>query len=131
MRSSIIHGAVAGLAGGIVFGLMMQVMNAPAPDGGEMPMMAMVAMVVGSTNLAVGWLYHRFNSAVIGAAIGWLLGSRVRGAASGVALGATWGVFWWVLGALVLMPLLLGMPAFAPLRMPRCAWWRWGASAGT
>jgi hypothetical protein len=25
---------------------------------------------------------------------------------------------WWILGGLILMPVLLGMPAFAPLMMP-------------
>ena len=83
-----------------------------------MPMMAMVAMVVGSQSLVVGWLYHLFNSAVIGALFGAFLGERARGYGSGVGLGAFWGVVWWVLGGLILMPILLGMPPFAALRMP-------------
>lgn len=33
-------------------------------------------------------------------------------------MGRGMGVVWWVLGGLILMPLLLGMPAFAPLAMP-------------
>lgn len=117
MSGKIMRGAVAGLAGGIVFGIMMQMMNAPTPEGGSVPMMVMVAMVVRSTNIAVGWIYHLFNSAVIGILFAALLGSRVTGNGSGVALGAAWGVLWWVLGGLILMPLLLGMPAFAPLQM--------------
>jgi hypothetical protein len=48
MRSRILPGMIAGVVAGIVFGVMMQVMSAPTPDGGTMPMMAMVAMVVGS-----------------------------------------------------------------------------------
>lgn len=48
MRSNLGAGAVAGLLAGLVFGVMMQMMTAPTPDGGRMPMMAMVAMVVGS-----------------------------------------------------------------------------------
>ncbi len=109
---------MAGLAGGIVFGVMMQMMNAPTPEGGSMPMMAMVAMVVHSTSIAVGWIYHLFNSAVIGILFAAFLGSRVTSNGSGVAWGAVWGVLWWVLGGLILMPLLLGMPAFASLKMP-------------
>jgi hypothetical protein len=112
------NGAIAGIAGGILFGLLMQMMSAPTPDGGSMPMMAMVAMVVRSTSIVVGWLYHLFNSAVIGALFALLLGSRVSGNASGLAWGAVWGIVWWVLGGLILMPLFLGMPAFAPLQMP-------------
>src|ERR671936_2956615 len=118
MRSDISNGIISGLVAGVVFGIMMQMMNAPTPEGGQMPMMAMVAMVVRSKSLVVGWLYHLFNSAVIGALFGWLLGGRSRGYGSGLAWGAAWGVVWWVLGALILMPVFLGMPEFAPLRMP-------------
>ena len=118
MRSRLMAGAAAGVAAGMVFGMMMQMMSAPTPEGGEMPMMAMVAMVVGSQSLAVGWLYHLVNSAVIGALFGALLGGRAGTYGSGAGLGALWGLIWWVLGGLILMPVLLGMPPFASLRMP-------------
>jgi hypothetical protein len=118
MRSTLAAGAVAGLVAGVVFGLMMQMMSAPGPNGSPMPMMAMVAQVVGSSSIAVGWLYHLFNSVVIGAVFGFLLAGRVGGSMRrGAALGAGYGVLWWVLGGLILMPLFLGMPPFAPLRM--------------
>jgi hypothetical protein len=100
-----------------VFGIMMTVMHAPTPDGGSMPMMGMVAQVVGSTSLVVGWIYHLFNSAVIGALFGWILGPRVGGAGSGAGWGAGYGLLWWVLGGLILMPILLKMPPFAPIQM--------------
>jgi len=118
VRSKIAAGALAGLAGGLLFGIMMQMMSAPTPQGGKMPMMAMVAMVVRSDSLAVGWLYHLFNSAVIGALFGAALGSRVHNVGSGIGWGAVWGFVWWTLGGLILMPLFLGMPAFAPVQMP-------------
>ncbi|MGH7557487.1 MAG: hypothetical protein ACREMD_06865 [Gemmatimonadota bacterium] len=114
----IVPGAVAGILGGLVFGIMMQNMTAPTPEGMRMPMMAMVAMVVGSTSIAVGWVYHLFNSAVIGGLFGLLLGGRVNSVGAGLGWGAVWGIVWWVLGGLILMPLLLGMPAFASLQMP-------------
>jgi len=76
-----------------------------------------VAAVVRSNSIAVGWLYHVFNSAVIGVLFALILGSRVGSYGRGAAYGLVWGVVWWVLGALILMPILLGMPAFAPLRM--------------
>ena len=117
MRSKLVAGVLAGLMGGLVFGVMMQMMTAPSPDGGRMPMMAMVAAVVRSDSLAVGWLYHLFNSAVIGALFAVVLGDRVDSFGRGAAGGALWGVVWWILGALILMPLLLGMPVFAALRM--------------
>lgn len=80
-------------------------------------MMAMVAAVVGSTSLAIGWLYHLFNSAVIGGLFGWMLGNRVGSIGSGVGWGAGYRAISWVLGGLILMPMLLDMPAFAPLRV--------------
>lgn len=92
MRSQIIAGVLAGLIAGVVFGIMMQVMTAPAPDGGRMPMMAMVAKVVGSDSLPVGWLYHLFNSAVIGGLFGWLLGRRAEGYGKGLVWGGLYGV---------------------------------------
>lgn len=117
MRSDISSGIAAGLIGGVVFGIMMQLMNAPTPEGARMPMMAMVAMVVRSDSTFVGWLYHLFNSAVIGAIFGWWLGRRSQSFAAGLGWGAAYGFVWWILGALILMPLFLGMPPFAPVQM--------------
>lgn len=118
MRSKLTAGIIAGLISGVVFGIMMTVMHAPTPDGGSMPMMAMVAMVVKSKSLAVGWVYHLFNSAVIGGLFGWFLGSRVTNFGNASGWGAAYGFIWWILGGLILMPMSLGMPAFAPLQMP-------------
>lgn len=112
----VLAGTGAGVVAGLVFGAMMQVMTAPAPDGARMPVMAMVAKIVRSDSLVVGWMYHLFNSVVIGAVFGVLAG-RVSSYGAGVAWGAMYGALWWVLGGLVLMPVLLGMPAFAPVIM--------------
>jgi len=109
---------VAGLIAGVVFGLMMQMMTAPTPGGGRMVVLAMVGQIVGTPNIGVGWLYHLFNSAVIGGIFGWLLGARAHDYASGFGWGAAYGFAWWILGGLILMPVFLGMPAFAPLTMP-------------
>ena len=107
-----------GLVGGAVFGAMMQLMTAPTPDGGQMPVIAMVGQIIGSPTVAAGWAYHLFNSAVIGGIFGWLLGDRAPRYSSALGLGAAYGLAWWILGGLVLMPVLLGMPPFAPLMMP-------------
>src|SRR5438093_8782626 len=118
MQSRIGAGAVAGLSAGIVFGMMMQMMSAPNSEGGQMPMMAMVAKVVGSTSIAVGWIYHLFNSAVIGAIFGWLLKNRTVTVAGGLGWGMVYGITWWILGGQILMPIALGMPPFASIMMP-------------
>ncbi len=130
MGSKVLAGIIAGLIGGLVFGMMMQMMTAPTPEGGTMPMMAMVAMVVGSKSALVGWLYHLFNSAVIGGLFGLLLGNLIGGYGSGLGWGALYGIVWWVLGALILMPMLLGMPAFAPLQMEMMRSVAWGSLMG-
>ena len=117
--SSRLNASIAGgLIAGVVFGLMMQMMLAPTPDGGQMSMIAMVGQIVGSPTIGAGWLYHLFNSAVIGAIFGWLFGDRVHSYASALGWGATYGFAWWIVGGLLLMPIFLGMPAFAPLMMP-------------
>src|SRR5688500_3310699 len=97
---------------------MMQMMMAPTPEGGQMPVIAMVGQIVGPPTVAAGWLYHLFNSALIGVILGWLLGDRARSYASAFGWGAVYGFVWWIIGGLILMPVLLGMPAFAPLMMP-------------
>src|SRR5437899_6301784 len=117
MNSKIFTGIVAGLIAGVVFGLMMTMTAAPTPNGDSMPMMAMVAMVVGAKSIAAGWAYHLFNSALIGGIFGWLFGNRIHSYAQGLGLGAVYGAIWWVLGALILMPIFLGMSAFTPLMM--------------
>ena len=117
MRSRLGAGIVAGLIAGVVFGVVMQVMTAPTPEGGRMPMMAMVAKVVRSNSLAVGWIYHLFNSAVIGAIFGRVFGNRATTYGSGFGWGTLYGVIWWVLGGLILMPVFLGMRPFTPLTM--------------
>ena len=94
------QGAAGGLAGGVVFGILMTVMG----------MMPMVAMLVGSESVAVGWVVHLAISAFLGALFGVLLAARVTSSAVGAGLGAAYGVAWWVLGALLAMPAQLGMP---------------------
>ncbi|HEX9436504.1 MAG TPA: hypothetical protein VGA16_05005 [Candidatus Limnocylindria bacterium] len=74
-------GVVGGVVGGIVFGLLMQM-------GGMMPM---VAMLVRSESIVVGWIVHLVIAAFIG-------------------IGC--GILWWSFGALAAMPAILGMPMF-------------------
>ena len=95
----IVGGVVGGVAGGLVFGVMMAAMG----------MLPMVASVVGSNSALIGFLYHMFNSVVIGAIFGLLFGAQSHNYGLGAALGLLYGAIWWVLGPMILMPLLLGM----------------------
>jgi uncharacterized membrane protein YagU involved in acid resistance len=74
-----------------------------------MTMMEMVAMLVGADCVAVGWVVHLVISAIIGAAYVLSLGPATRSYGRGAGLGAVYGAIVWVVGALVVMPLWLGM----------------------
>ena len=110
LAQRILGGVVGGIVGGLVFGALMAVMG----------MLPMVASVVGSKAASVGFLYHMFNSVVIGALFGLVFGTFSRGYGQGAVLGLLYGAIWWVLGPLILMPLLLGMggPQFAMALSP-------------
>lgn len=97
--SSVKAGIVAGLGGGIVFGMLMAMMG----------MLPMVAGLVRSENAMVGFGVHLAISAFIGAVYGLIASRFAAGGLSAILVGAVYGVIWWVLGALIAMPLLLGM----------------------
>ncbi len=99
LNSLAISGALAGLAGGVVFGIMM----------GLMGMLPMVGMLVGQENAAIGSVVHLAISAFIGAVYGVIAGRLPINATNAFVGGIVNGVVWWVLGALILMPLFLGM----------------------
>jgi hypothetical protein len=95
-------GIVGGLVGGVAFGILMQMMD----------MIPMVAMLVGSESIGVGWLVHLAISAFIGATFAVLFGRYAASVGSSTAIGAVYGIGWWVLGGLILMPARLGMDVF-------------------
>ena len=92
-------GAVAGIIGGIPFGIMM----------GMMGMMPMIGMLVGVESAFVGVLVHAAISAITGAIYGFFAVRFPLSWRNAVVGGLIYGVIWWVLGALILMPALLGM----------------------
>jgi uncharacterized membrane protein YagU involved in acid resistance len=92
-------GALAGIIGGIPFGIMM----------GMMGMMPMIGMLVRMDSTLAGILVHAAISAITGTIYG-IFAVRFPQTWTTAALGGTvYGVLWWVLGALILMPALLGM----------------------
>jgi uncharacterized membrane protein YagU involved in acid resistance len=94
----IIIGVTGGVVGGLFFGVLMLLQG----------MLPAVAQLVRSDSLLVGSLVHMTISSLFGAAFGLLLDQRRVTIARTLLLGLAYGVFWWVLGALTLMPLLLG-----------------------
>lgn len=109
--SSILAGAIAGLGGGLVFGMMMAIMG----------MLPMVAMLVGSESALAGFVVHMAISAGIGAIYGLVASRLPRTTTTGIVAGAINGVVWWILGALILMPLMLGMSEMV-LRIGQPQW---------
>ncbi len=97
--SSVKAGIVAGLGGGVVFGMLMAMMG----------MLPMVAGLVKSENAMVGLGVHMVISAFIGAVYSLIASRFATGGLSAILVGAVYGMIWWVLGALIVMPLLLGM----------------------
>lgn len=92
-------GIVGGIAGGVLFGLMMQAMD----------MLPMVAMLAQSKSVGLGWVVHLVISVVFGVVFALVLGPTVTSYGRGLVAGAAYGVVAWVIGALVVMPLWLGM----------------------
>ena len=92
-------GALAGIIGGIPFGIMM----------GMMGMMPMIGMLVRVENTFVGILVHAAISAITGVIYGFFAIRYPLTWGNAVLGGLLYGVIWWVLGALILMPALLGM----------------------
>lgn len=98
----VVYGVAGGLAGGIAFGVMMSAMG----------MIGMIAALVGSTSVAVGWVVHLAIACFIGATYGLFAAGRARGIGFGLVTGVAYGLVWWVLGALLIMPAVMGMPVF-------------------
>ncbi|MGQ7788897.1 hypothetical protein [Nesterenkonia sp. K-15-9-6] len=95
-----VHGGLGGLAGGVVFGMMMAAMG----------MLPMVGALVGVESAAVGGLVHMGISLLFGVVFGVVITSARP--APLLLLGAGYGVVLWVVGALLIMPAMLGMPVF-------------------
>ena len=95
-------GAVSGLMGGLVFGMMMAMLN----------MIGMVGALVGSKSDVVAWVLHLGISVFIGVTFAFLFQDKLKSVSSGLTVGLGYGVFWWILGVLVLMPAKLHMPLF-------------------
>lgn len=95
----IVAGALGGVVGGLAFGLLMAAMG----------MLPMVAALVGSASAFVGFIVHMIISLAIGTSFGVIFGGLSTTYARGAGWGLLYGAIWWVLGPMILMPLMLGM----------------------
>ena len=80
------HGAYAGVAGGIPFGMMM----------GMMGMLPMIGMMMGSSSAVAGFGVHIGISAVIGIGFAIVFGRVVSGTIGTIGAGMAYGAAWWL-----------------------------------
>ncbi len=92
------RGALAGLAGGVLFTLVIIRIGGLGAAG----------RVIGSTSMGSGLLVQFVVSEVIGVSYGLLFRRQSYDVGSGLGWGLAYGFFWWVLGPLTLTPMLLG-----------------------
>jgi uncharacterized membrane protein YagU involved in acid resistance len=92
------RGALAGLAGGLPFTLLI------ARIGG----LAAAGRLIGSTSMASGLVVQFVVSEAVGITYGLLFRRQSYDAGSALGWGLAYGFLWWVLGPLTLAPVLLG-----------------------
>lgn len=93
-------GGLAGLAGSLLFGLVMIAT-------GSLPRLAALA---GSSSPVLGFAVLLVVGAVIGMTYGVLFQHEAPTFGSSVAWGLLYGLVWWFIGPLTLLPILLGSP---------------------
>ena len=92
-------GALAGIIGGFPFGFMMWMMG----------MMPMIGMLIRVDSTLAGVLVHAAISAITGSIYAIFAVRFPLTWTNAILGGLIYGVVWWVLGALILMPAMLGM----------------------
>ncbi|MEW1808747.1 hypothetical protein [Pseudarthrobacter sp. NPDC080039] len=95
-------GVTGGIAGGLVFGVLMAMMG----------MLPMIASMVGSDSAWVGFGIHLVISILIGLVLTVPFAGLLKTYGRGTLVGMGYGALWWVLGPLLIMPMMLGMPLF-------------------
>lgn len=98
LRDGLTFGALAGLVGGLIFGIAMI----------QIDLLTEVASIIRAESNAVGFLLVMLFAAIIGAGFGALVWQQRSSAGELLFWGAAYGFLWWFLGPLTLQPLLLG-----------------------
>jgi len=88
-----LHGAVAGLAGGVLFLATLPAAVAGLDGPGPVPLGSAIALL---------W------AAAVGATFGLGFRRQTHDLASGLGWGVAYGFVWWIVGSLTLLPVLLG-----------------------
>lgn len=99
LTRSTTYGVIAGVVGGIAFGILMAFWG----------MLPMVGDLIGSTDATIGFIVHMGISALGGALFGVAASFVPVITRAPITAGVIYGFAWWVGGALIAMPLMLGM----------------------
>lgn len=103
IQQRLIAGVIGGLLGGVVFGTMMW----------QMGMLAMIAGMMGSQSLVVGWGIHLMISAIFGLLAGLIVKFMPTCPGQMLLFAGVFGIVLWVIGPLLAMPLMTGAPLFS------------------
>jgi uncharacterized membrane protein YagU involved in acid resistance len=99
----VLAGVAGGVAGGVVVGVLMAMMG----------MLVTIASMVGSNSPIIGFAIHIMMSILIGLGFTVLFGNRLLTSyPRGLMFGIIYGAMWWVLGPLLVMPMMFGMAPF-------------------
>lgn len=96
---SLNFGIIAGLSGGLIFGILMAVTS----------MLPMVGLLVGQENSVVGFIVYMTISAFFGAVVGFIAARFFQGWTQMLIAGVFYGIIVWVVGTPITMPLMMGM----------------------
>ena len=98
LRTAVLPGALAGLVGGLVFGVTMS----------ELDLLPTFAQLVRADSSIVGFIVVIANAGIIGAGFGILVWYQRPGAGETLFWGMVYGTLWWYLGQLTILPLIDG-----------------------
>lgn len=98
MSTRIIAGIAGAVLAGLVLGVMMQMMG----------LMTDLSDMVGMESVAVGWVIHLMMSVLFGLVYGLLLMAASLKLGANLGLGAAYGIAIWIMGPLIIMPMMMG-----------------------
>ena len=98
LRSALLPGALAGLIGGLVFGVTMW----------DLSLLGTFASLISADSGVVGFIVLMVVACILGAGFGILVWRQRPGVGETLLWGLVYGTFWWYLGPLTLMPVLQG-----------------------
>ena len=116
-KSALASGIVAGLAGGVLLGLVLTVVVLTHPELPVASLMELLDRRVGASRALVGWIVVLAASGVLGALYGALLRNR-RTPESASIMALVYAVVLGILEGLIVVPLLVGAAPLVGLANP-------------